>query len=68
LIQAAIDAAGDGDSIRIRKGVFVENVTISHKSLTLQGAGPLAAVLDGGGTGRAVDIAGDFGVARVGPA
>lgn len=36
-IQAAVDAANDGDRISIRAGKYVEQVTISDKDLTLTG-------------------------------
>ena len=36
-IQAAVDAANDGDRISIRTGKYVEQVTISDKDLTLIG-------------------------------
>ncbi len=36
-IQAAVDAANDGDQITIRAGKYVEQVTIVGKSLTLVG-------------------------------
>lgn len=36
-IQAAVDAANDGDQIIIRPGKYVEQVTITGKSLTLVG-------------------------------
>ena len=64
-IQSAVDGAADGDTIQIRKGRFVENVIISHKSLRLRGAGPFLTVVDGNGTGRAFSITGDFGVTHV---
>ena len=64
-IQAAVDAAVDGDTILIQKGRFVENVAISDKSLTLNGSGALLTVVDGGGTGRAFTVTGAFGVTRV---
>jgi pectin methylesterase-like acyl-CoA thioesterase len=36
-IQAAVDAANDGDRISIRSGKYVEQVTITGKDLTLIG-------------------------------
>jgi hypothetical protein len=38
-IQAAVDAAQDGDTILIAAGTFREQVTVSGKDLTIQGAG-----------------------------
>ena len=34
-IQAAVDAANSGDTIHIAAGVYVEQVTITQKDLTL---------------------------------
>ena len=36
-IQAAVDAANDGDRISIRAGRYIEQITISDKDLTLLG-------------------------------
>jgi MYXO-CTERM domain-containing protein len=36
-IQAAVDAAGDGDILSIASGTYNENVSISAKNVTLQG-------------------------------
>ena len=38
-IQAAIDAASDGDVVSASEGVFDEHVTIDEKAVTLEGAG-----------------------------
>jgi hypothetical protein len=47
-IQAALDAAGDGDTIEIGPGTFAGGVTIT-KSLQLVGAGAGATRIEGGG-------------------
>ena len=36
-IQAAVDAAASGDTIRIAPGVYVEQTRVTNKSLTLVG-------------------------------
>jgi Pectinesterase. len=38
-IQAAVDAAVNGDTIEIAAGIYVEQVTINGKDLTIHGAG-----------------------------
>lgn len=45
-IQAAIDAAGEGDTILISPGVYREHLVIS-KGVTLQGSGPTETILEG---------------------
>ena len=45
-IQAAIDAAEEGDVIEIGAGVWMEN-TYSRKQLVLRGAGPDLTIIDG---------------------
>jgi Right handed beta helix region len=47
-IQAAVDAARDGDTIRIGAGTFAGGVTIT-KSVRVVGAGPGRTVVRGGG-------------------
>ena len=47
-IQAAVDAAHDGDSIAVSRGRFAGGVTID-KSIRLAGAGARATVIKGGG-------------------
>jgi hypothetical protein len=47
-VQAAVDAAVDGDTIRVRPGTFTGGVTIT-KSLTLAGVNAHASKISGGG-------------------
>ncbi len=59
-VQAAIDAASTGDTIRICAGTYVGNVTV-NKNLTLIGAGDGATaasdtLLDAAGSGRVVQV------------
>jgi hypothetical protein len=46
-IQAAIDKSRSGDAIQIAAGIYLENLAISDKSLTLQGAGSATTIIDG---------------------
>jgi polymorphic membrane protein len=54
-LQAALDAAGDGDTLIIR-GTCRGNFTITNKSLTLQGVG--GAMLDGNRSGTVLHVLG----------
>src|SRR3954469_9917345 len=47
-VQHAVDAAHDGDTIRLGAGTFAGGVVIT-KSVTLEGAGADATVISGGG-------------------
>jgi hypothetical protein len=47
-IQAAVDAAGDGDTVHLAAGGYAGGITID-KSLELDGAGAGATVVSGGG-------------------
>ena len=44
-IQAAVDAADDGDEIAIRPGTYAEEVRVVEKDLTLRGDGPAEDVV-----------------------
>ena len=46
-IQAAVNAASDGDTINIAAGTYQENVNIFEETLTLQGAGVDNTIVDG---------------------
>jgi Right handed beta helix region len=50
-IQAAVNAAVDGDTVSIAAGTYAEAVVISNKSLRLVGAGPELTTIDATGTG-----------------
>lgn len=54
-IQAAVSAAGPGDTVSVRKGLYTENIIIS-KSLTLQGEDREKTIIDGGGSNNVVHI------------
>ena len=47
-IQAAVDAANDGDTIKIGPGTFAGGITIT-KSVRIVGAGPKVTIIRGGG-------------------
>lgn len=47
-LQATLDAAHDGDTIKLGRGTFAGGVTIAH-SVKLIGAGPAVTVIRGGG-------------------
>ena len=56
-IQAALDAARDGDTIRVSAGTFAGGITIT-KSVRLLGSGATSTIIKGGGS---VITIGDFG-------
>jgi hypothetical protein len=58
-IQAALDAAHDGDTIRVATGTFAGGITIT-KSVRLLGSGAPSTVIKGGGS---VITIGQFGAA-----
>jgi len=57
-IQDAIDAANDGDTIRVFAGAYNENVII-RKTLNLVGNGSEETTIDGGEDGDVVEITAD---------
>lgn len=47
-IQSAVDAASDGDTVLVAAGRYVENISITNKSITLKSIhGPRMTILDG---------------------
>jgi len=50
-IQAAIDDAGDGDTILIHDGTYTETLTITDKGLTLTGEDESTVIVQGSETG-----------------
>ena len=58
-IQAALDAAHDGDTIRIGRGAFAGGITIT-KSVRLLGSGATSTIIQGGGS---VITIGQYGAA-----
>ena len=59
-VQAAVNAAIDGDTVNVAAGTFVEDVTINKNDLTLKGADPFTTILSGaiGGPGSTITVAG----------
>jgi Right handed beta helix region len=54
-IQAAIDQADPGDTIKLAPGTYQQNVQIKKDGITLKGAGARDTILQGGGTATPVD-------------
>jgi parallel beta-helix repeat protein len=54
-IQAAINAASDGDTIFVRSGTYYENVVV-NKAVWLVGEDMATAIIDGNSTGYCVEI------------
>lgn len=60
-IQAAIDAAGDGDTVLISPGTYVESLTIERKSITLRAAdGKRVTIAPMDADGVALTVRGSF--------
>jgi nitrous oxidase accessory protein NosD len=63
-LQAAIDAAGDGDEVHAAPGVYTERIDFRGKAIAVVGSGP-ASVLDGAGAGPVVTFASGEGPASI---
>jgi hypothetical protein len=56
-IQAAIDAAAAGDTVRVAPGLFRENIDFKGKAITVESAqGPGSTTIDGGNLDRVVNF------------
>ena len=56
-IQGAVNGAAAGDTLDLAAETFFENVSVA-KDLTIQGAGPLVTVVDGGAAGSVFTVDG----------
>jgi nitrous oxidase accessory protein NosD len=54
-IQAAIDQAGEGDTVKLAPGTYTENVQIKTDGITLKGAGADETVIEPGSSPSPVD-------------
>ena len=54
-IQAAVDAAQAGDTVRVAAGTYTERITVP-RSLTIEGEGMASSTLDGAGGGSCVTV------------
>jgi MYXO-CTERM domain-containing protein len=57
-LQDAVDAALSGDRLVINSGTYSENITISDKNLSLEGAGSISTTIWGDGSAAALSISG----------
>ena len=64
-IQSAVNAAHGGDVIEIGRGTYFENINISNKALTLNGAGRDKTRVDGQFLGPVFVLSSSFNVATV---
>src|SRR5258707_7759680 len=54
-IQAAINAANNGDTVLVAPGTYVENINFSGKAIAVTSSGgPAVTVIDGGAQGPVV--------------
>ncbi len=61
-VQAAINASVDGDTVLVSAGTYVEQIDFLRKDITVESVdGSISTILDGGGTGVAVEMTTDPG-------
>ena len=58
-------AAASGDTVEVAAGTYAERLTWSSKSLLLKGAGTGQSIIDGGGTGRCLQLSSVPSTARI---
>ena len=63
-IQAAVDAAGNGDTIEIAAGTYREQVTVDGKNITIHGAGSDQTIIESPDAGSLVSNASDLNSGR----
>jgi parallel beta-helix repeat protein len=56
-IQLAIDAAVNGDIVKVGNGTFTENINLKGKAITVQGNGRQKSIIDGSKGGPCITIA-----------
>jgi MYXO-CTERM domain-containing protein len=57
-VQSAVDAASSGDTIQVASGTYVENVSVSTKTLYIEGSGVGATVIEGDGSSTVLSVQG----------